>query len=317
MYQSTIPCPKCGTQNLRGQWVCAQCGNTLVAYCPSCHAGNAIDSQYCHACHAVLPHASAPAVQPPYQPQQPQARQQYPQYPPAGYPDQGQYPPQYQQPYAQQGYQPQAQQPPYQDYQGSYGQYGDYKPYPVHGGGAAPVGMLDGLTARLKEIVQNTNPILLSALVVLVVGMAIFLVLAFQFGWIKTGPAPKAAAPKDTQAPVISMLRVREGANSGAIITWVTNEPSSTQLEYGIWPYANTTTLIESDPRTGINTGTLTHSVGLTNLLPRTSYVYRAVSYDKDGNKGVSPDMQFDTSVASGSGTQQDTQTQSVYDGGN
>ena len=289
MYQSTIPCPKCGAQNLRGQWVCAHCGNTLVAYCPSCHAGNTIDSQYCHACHAVLPHAGAVPIQPPYQPQQPQQYQQYP--------------PQYD-PYAQQGYPPQTQQPPYQDTQGGYGQYGDYKPYPVHGGGPPPAGMLDGLVGRLKEIVQNTNPILLSALVVLVVGMAIFLVLAFQFGWIKTGPAPKAAAPKDTIAPVISMLRVREGANSGAIISWVTSELSSTQVEYGIWPYANTTTLIENDPRTGINQGVLVHEVGLTNLMPRTSYVYRAVSYDKDGNKGISPDMQFDTSVA-GSGTQQ------------
>jgi hypothetical protein len=79
-------------------------------------------------------------------------------------------------------------------------------------------------------------------------------------------------------------------------------------LEYGVWPYPNTTTLIENDPRTGINQGVLVHEVGLTNLMPRTSYVYRAVSYDKDGNKGISPDMQFDTSVA-GSGTQQNTQT--------
>jgi len=309
MYQSTIPCPKCGAQNLRGQWVCAYCGNTLVAYCPSCHAANAADSQYCHACHAMLLHTGAPPVPPQYQPQQPQQPQQYqqyPQYPPAGYPDQGQYPPQYQ-PYPQQGYQPQPQQPPYQDYQAGYGQYGDYKPYPVHGGGAPPAGMLDGLAGRLKEIVRNTNPMLLSALVVLVVGMAVFLILAFQFGWIKTSSAPAVTTPKDTTAPVISMLRIREGANNGAIISWVTSEPSSTQVEYGIWPYANTTTLIESDPRTGSNAGALTHEVGLTNLLPRTSYIYRAVSYDKDGNKGVSPDMQFDTSAA-GSGTQQYTQ---------
>jgi len=159
--------------------------------------------------------------------------------------------------------------------------------------------------------VRNTNPMLLSALVVLVVGMTIFLILAFQFGWIKTSSTPAVTTPIDTTAPTISMLRVREGANNGAIISWVTSEPSSTQLEYGIWPYANTTTLIESDPRTRINAGCLTHEVGLTNLLPRTSYIYRAVSYDKDGNKGVSPDMQFDTSVA-GSGTQQTTQP--IYD---
>jgi len=176
--------------------------------------------------------------------------------------------------------------------------------------------MLDGIVSRLKEIVQNTNPILLSSLVVLVVGMTVFLILAFQFGWIKTGTTPtKAAVVKDTSAPVISVLRIREGANSGAIISWVTSEPSSTQVEYGIWPYANTTTLIESDPRTGTNSGVLVHEVGLTNLLPKTSYVYRAVSYDKDGNKGISPDMQFDTSVA-GSGSQQDSQNQYIQGSG-
>ena len=173
----------------------------------------------------------------------------------------------------------------------------------MHGGGGLPGGFLDGLSGRLKAIVQKTNPILLSALVVLVVGLTIFLILAFQFGWIKTATAPKPTVTKDTQAPVISMLRVSEGANNAAIISWVTSELSSTQVEYGIWPYANTTTLIENDPRTGVNSGVLVHQVPLTNLLPKTSYTYRAVSYDKDGNKGISPDMQFDTSVR-GSGTQ-------------
>ncbi|MBN1690195.1 MAG: fibronectin type III domain-containing protein [Dehalococcoidia bacterium] len=283
MYQSTVPCPKCGAQNLRGQWVCAHCGNTLVVYCPSCHAGNAIDSQYCHACHTALQHTGVPPVQPQYQ--QPQQYTQYPQYP-----QQEQYP----QPPP--GYPPQ--QPPYQDYQAGYGQYGDYKPYPVHGGEAYAGGGLDGLIGKLKEIVRTTNPVLLSSLVVLVVGMTIFLILAFQFGWIKTGTETKVETVKDTRAPVISMLRVSEGANRAAIISWVTDEASSTQVEYGIWPYANTTTQIESDPRTGVNAGTLTHSVSLTNLLPKTSYIYRAISYDKAGNKGVSPDMQFDTAVS-------------------
>jgi len=302
MYQSTAACPKCGAQNLRGQWVCAYCGNTLVVYCPSCHAGNAIDSQYCHACHTVLAHTGAPPAQPQYQPQQPQPQQpqpypQYPQYPqyPPGQTDQGQYPPQYP-PYPPPGYPPQ--QPPYPDYQAGYGQPGDYKPYPVHGGEAYAGGGLDGLAGRLKEFVRNTNPILLSSLVVLVVGLTIFLILAFQFGWIKTGTETKVETVKDTKAPVITMLRVSEGANRAAIISWVTDEASSTQVEYGIWPYANTTTLIENDPRTGVNAGTLTHSVSLTNLLPKTSYTYRAISYDKAGNKGVSPDMQFDTAVS-------------------
>ncbi len=168
----------------------------------------------------------------------------------------------------------------------------------MHGGEAYAGGGLDGLAGRLKEIVRNTNPILLSSLVVLVVGLTIFLILAFQFGWIKTGSAPKVETAKDIRAPVITMLRVSEGGNRAAIISWVTDEASSTQVEYGIWPYANTTTLIENDPRTGVNAGTLTHSVSLTSLLPKTSYIYRAISYDKAGNKGVSPDMQFDTAVS-------------------
>ena len=157
------------------------------------------------------------------------------------------------------------------------------------------MGTLDGLTEKLRQFVSSTNPILLSSLVVLIVGMAIFLVLAFQFGWIKTGGAPPVAALKDKTPPQISMLRIREGQNRGAIISWVTNEPSSSQVEYGIWPYPNNTTPIQNDPTIGINSGLLVHEVGLTNLLPRTSYVYRAVSIDKDGNRGVSPDMQFDT----------------------
>ncbi|MFA5399826.1 MAG: fibronectin type III domain-containing protein [Dehalococcoidia bacterium] len=291
MYQSTVPCPKCGAQNLRGQWVCAYCGNTLVVYCPSCHTGNAIDSQYCHACHAVLAYTGVPPAQPQYQPQpqQPQPYPQYPQYPP-GQTDQGQYPPQYP-PYPPPGYPPQ--QPPYPDYQAGYGQPGDYKPYSVHGGEAYAGGGLDGLIDRLKEFVRNTNPILLSSLVVLVVGLTIFLILAFQFGWIKTGSAPKVETVKDTTAPVITYLTYEPGENRSIIIIWATNEPASTRVEWGIAPVFNQFTLIENDPQVG--QGTLSHRVTLTNLLPNTSYIYRAISYDKAGNKCMSPTMPFQT----------------------
>ena len=125
--------------------------------------------------------------------------------------------------------------------------------------------------------------------------MAIFLVLAFQFGWIKTGAPPKAAVATDKTPPQISLVKIREGANRGAIISWVTDEQSSSQIDYGIWPYANTTTPIQNDPTTGANAGVFVHEVGLTNLLPRSSYVYRVVSMDKYGNKAIGPDMQFDT----------------------
>lgn len=154
----------------------------------------------------------------------------------------------------------------------------------------------DNFKARVKHIVVTTNPILLSSLVVLIVGMAIFLFLAFQFGWIKTAAPATETVTTDTSPVLISALTIEQGsiANS-AIISWATDKYSSSQVKYGIWPYANNTTPIENDPRTGVNMGLLTHKVGLTNLLPNTTYVYQAISIDKDGNTGTSPEMQFQT----------------------
>ncbi len=296
MYQATTPCPKCGTQNLRGTWVCSHCGSTLLVYCPQCHSGNEAGSEYCRSCHAPLaahgqPQPLAPQQQP--QPGQEQYYQQYPQYPPQGYgppgaPDQqGQYPGYQQPPYP--GYDQ------YQQYPGGYDPYAAYPPPPTDWLGKAQL-FFDSIPSKLKQIVMTTNPMLLSALVILVVGTVIFTILAFQLGWIKTSGPAKPTVVKDTSPVLISMLTIKEGATPhSAIITWVTNKPSSSQVEYGIWPYPNNTTPIQNDPRTGVNMGLLSHQAGLTNLLPRTSYVYRAISYDKDGNKGVSPDMQFDT----------------------
>lgn len=287
MYQSTIPCPKCGAQNLRGQWVCAHCGVTLLVYCPACHAGNDCDSQFCHACRAPLPRVGTSPAQTQYPGQQPQ---QPPYYPPGNYQDPAAQ--QYQQPYQGPGQPPY---PPYQQYPDGYTQYHDYLNQPGYGGGTPPVSAIDRLTEQIKNVIRTTNPILLSSLVVLIVGMAIFLVLAFQFGWIKTSSAPKAAVVTDKTPPQISLVKIREGQGHAAIVSWVTDEQSSSQIEYGLWPYPNTTTPIQNDPRTGLNAGVLVHEVGLTNLLPRSSYVYRVLSIDKYGNVAKGPDMQFDT----------------------
>ena len=292
MYQSTIPCPQCGAQNLRGQWACAYCGGTLLAYCPACRAGNDYDSQYCQACNAPLSQGASPPAPTQYPAQSPQ---QPPAYSPGNYQDPAAY--QYQQPYQGPGqeYQGQPSNPPYQQYPDGYVQYHDYLHQPGYGGGAPPVSTIDRLTAQVTNFVRTTNPILLSSLVVLVVGMAIFFVLAFQFGWIKTGTPPKTTTVTDKTPPQISLVKIREGANRGAIISWVTDEQSSSQIEYGIWPYANTTTPIQNDPTTGANAGVFVHEVGITNLLPKSSYAYRVISVDKYGNKGKGPDLQFDT----------------------
>jgi hypothetical protein len=91
------------------------------------------------------------------------------------------------------------------------------------------------------------------------------------------------------------MVQVKPGDNKGAIIYWVTDKPSSSQVQYGIWPNYTAYTPIQNDPTTGTNTGLLVHEVGLSTLLPNSTYQYRCISMDKSGNKAMSPDMQFQT----------------------
>lgn len=280
MYQATTPCPKCGGQNLRGTWVCAHCGGTLLIYCPHCRAANVAGSKFCQSCGQSLsgsPQQASGQAQPPFQQPQP-----YAQNPPPGY----QQPP----------YGPYDYQQPYQQYPGGYPP-GDYQPAPQAGGdivGQAQV-YIDAFIGKLKQIISTTNPILLSSLVVVVVGMLIFLLLAFQLGWIKTASTTKTAVTKDTTPPVITMVQVKPGDNKGAIIYWVTDKPSSSQVQYGIWPNYTAYTPIQNDPTTGTNTGLLVHEVGLSTLLPNSTYQYRCISMDKSGNKAMSPDMQFQT----------------------
>ncbi|MCX6007225.1 MAG: zinc ribbon domain-containing protein [Chloroflexi bacterium] len=269
MYQATAPCPKCGTQNLHGTWICTHCGNTLLIYCPHCRAGNVSGSKFCQSCGLPLSGQAQPVAQP---------AQPYPQNQPPGY-----------------------QQPAYGPY--DYQQYpGGYPPPPFQpapqGGGdiiSQAQAYFDSFIGKLKEIVSTTNPILLSAMVVLVVGMTVFLVLAFQLGWIKTATETKTITTKNTTPPVISLAQVKPGDNKGAIIYWVTDKPSSSQVQYGIWPNFTTMTAIQTDPTTGANAGVLIHEVGLTSLTARSTYIYRCISIDKDGNKAISPDLQFQT----------------------
>jgi hypothetical protein len=268
MYQATVPCPKCGSPNLRGTWVCGHCGITLLEYCHSCRASNAAGSKFCQSCGQPL---SAPAGASPQAP-----------------------PPQYQ----PQGYGPQDYQQQYPQYPGGYPPPYGTQPPPAAAGDfiSTAQGYLDGLFARVKQIVSTANPMLLSAFVILVVGITVFLVLAFQLGWIKSAQVVKPTVVKDTTPPMISMVEIKAGASqNSAIISWVTDKPSSSQVKYGPYPYANIMTPIQNDPTTGTNSGVMIHEVGLTNLIGNSTYVYQCISIDKNGNKAVTPEVQFQT----------------------
>jgi hypothetical protein len=93
----------------------------------------------------------------------------------------------------------------------------------------------------------------------------------------------------DTTCPTISDVTASGVTTSTAIISWTTNEPSTSLVEYG------TTSAYGSTP---VSDGTLTtsHSVTLTDLAAGTAYHVRVTSVDGAGNAATYGDYTFATS---------------------
>jgi len=92
----------------------------------------------------------------------------------------------------------------------------------------------------------------------------------------------------DNIPPVISSANASSITQSSAVITWTTNEPSDSQVEYGqTISYGNQTVLN--------NSMTTSHSVTLSGLAANTTYHYRVKSRDAAGNLAVSNDYIFTT----------------------
>jgi phosphodiesterase/alkaline phosphatase D-like protein len=89
-------------------------------------------------------------------------------------------------------------------------------------------------------------------------------------------------------SPLISALQVASLTDSIAIITWTTDQPATTQLEYGLTTMATTMSPI-------LLTATTTHSVTLANLSPYTTYYFRARSRNTAGLETTSPPSSFKT----------------------
>ena len=94
----------------------------------------------------------------------------------------------------------------------------------------------------------------------------------------------------DTTAPTISARTATNITSNSATVTWTTNEPATSQVDYGLTTsYGSTTTL---DP-----TLVTAHSVLLTGLAPSTTYNYRVRSVDAAGNQAVSTNSTFRTAA--------------------
>jgi glucose/arabinose dehydrogenase len=94
----------------------------------------------------------------------------------------------------------------------------------------------------------------------------------------------------DTTAPVISGVASSGISDSAATITWSTDEPSTSQVEYG--PTTSYGSLSPLD--TALVTG---HSVRVTGLSPETTYNYRVRSRDAAGNERTGSSLTFTTTT--------------------
>lgn len=97
------------------------------------------------------------------------------------------------------------------------------------------------------------------------------------------------ADPADTAAPVISNIQVKDITASSAVVTWTTDEASTTQVEFGANGSYSASTPLDTLLET-------VHSAAITGLQSFNSYSFRVVSKDKAGNTAVSSGASFTTS---------------------
>jgi hypothetical protein len=98
-------------------------------------------------------------------------------------------------------------------------------------------------------------------------------------------------APKDTTPPILSGITVNEISENTAIVTWVTDEPADTQVEFGETQLYSGNAIFNGELST-------VHRVALTNLASETMYHFRVSSRDAAGNPATSGDNTFTTSSA-------------------
>lgn len=90
-----------------------------------------------------------------------------------------------------------------------------------------------------------------------------------------------ASGGADTTPPTISSTNVVTTPTT-ATITWITNEPSNTQIEYGLTSGLGSATTLN-------NSMVNNHSQQITGLTASTTYYYRVRSADASGNVGYGP----------------------------
>jgi hypothetical protein len=96
--------------------------------------------------------------------------------------------------------------------------------------------------------------------------------------------------PPDTVSPTISGTQATDITTTSATIVWTTNEPASSQVEYGVTSgYGSSTTLTPAL--------VTAHSQAMSGLQPSTLYYLRVTSRDAAGNVATSTGFSFRTAT--------------------
>ena len=125
-----------------------------------------------------------------------------------------------------------------------------------------------------------------------------------QYGNSVSSDLQRIKTDYDTRPPVlltpateVSSSDFGSNAKSQVIVSWETDEPSTSQVEYGIGVSGDNYDMKSQEDATL----TTSHVVIITGMLPSSSYHLRAVSKDGSGNKGVSESMTILTEQAKSS----------------
>ncbi|MDD5688207.1 MAG: carbohydrate-binding protein [Elusimicrobia bacterium] len=93
----------------------------------------------------------------------------------------------------------------------------------------------------------------------------------------------------DTTPPEVSAVSTTSITGSQAVVTWTTNEPANSKVQYGTTlPYSSTTTLASF---------VTSHSVPITGLTEKTLYHYRIITTDMSNNPTTTGDYVFTTTA--------------------
>lgn len=105
----------------------------------------------------------------------------------------------------------------------------------------------------------------------------------------KSDPLIVTTLSTDTTAPAISHLTVSDITTSSAVISWETDEPSISRVQYGL--------TVEYSFSTATSELKTNQSFLLDNLSPNATYHYRIRSQDETGNESVSTNNTFQTNT--------------------